>query len=107
MGFNSEGAPEGAPEGLLHFPLDFAEASIMYSILYERQKCLPSREELLDEIARRELYPTTRHVIPQALDYLEIIQKDMREYLVNYAGEKSVRELEDRVLKTIAIMRKG
>ncbi len=92
---------EGAFAGLPIFPLDFIETSIMYSILYERSKCLPSREEMLEEIARRELYPTTRHVIPKAMDYIDAVQKEMREYLVGFAGEDSVRDLEQRVEKAI------
>jgi len=102
-GPEAEGEREGGP---VAFPLSFLETSLIYSILYERSKCLPTREELLDEIARKELYPTSRHVIPIAMGSIDQVQDEMREYLVGYAGEKSVRELETRVEKTIEKLRK-
>lgn len=95
---NPEGAPGGGPP---LFPINFVEVSLLYSILYERSKCLPTREQMLDEIERRELYPTNRHVIPHAMDQIEETQGDMREFLVSFAGEMSVIELEKRVDKAI------
>ncbi len=93
--------------GPVFFPLNFPETSIVYSILYERSICLPSREELLDEIERRELYPTTRHVIPQAMDCIEDIQEAMRAYLVAFTSESAVSELEKRVEIAIEKMKGG
>ncbi len=95
----------GSPQGAPFFALDFVETSILYSILYERSKCLPSREEMLDEIQRKELYPTTRHVIPKAMDKIDSVQDAMREYLVCFAGEAAVVELENRVDKTLEKLR--
>lgn len=89
------------------FPLTFPEVSILYSILFERELCLPSREEMMDEIERKELYPTTRHVIPEAIDMLDVMRDNMREYLVAFAGEASVLELEERVKKTIERLNGG
>jgi len=98
---------QGTPQGVPFFALDFVETSILYSILYERSKCLPSREEMLDEIERKELYPTTRHVIPKAMDHIDSVQDAMREYLVYFAGEKAVVELETRVDKTLEKLREN
>jgi hypothetical protein len=87
--------------GPAFFTLNFPAVSLMYSILFERDLCLPSREELMDEIERKELYPLTRHVIPQAMDDLDYIRESMRKYLVFFAGEAAVVDLENRVRKMI------
>lgn len=97
------------PAGMapVFFPLNFPEVSILYSILYERELCLPSREEVMDEIERKELYPTTRHIVPDAMDMVDDVRQNMREYLVAFAGEMSVQELEARVKKTIERLNGG
>lgn len=103
----SEG--ERAPDqgGPVYFGLNFPETSIIFSLLYERRLCTPPRDQVMDEIERRELYPTARHIIPAAMDAIEDLESAMRDYLVAFAGEDAVRELETRVEKTIQKMREG
>jgi hypothetical protein len=104
----TDGQAEGSPEqGGPIFGLDFVEASIMYSLLYERFLITPNRKDLMDEIERRELYATHRHAIPKALDCIENIRQDLREFLVSFAGEEKVGELESRAKKAIEQMKRG
>lgn len=103
-----DGQAEGSPEqGGPIFGLDFVESSIMYSLLYERYLVTPNRQALMDEIERRELYATNRHAIPKALDCIENIRLDLREFLVSFAGEEKVADLESRAQKAIEQMKRG
>lgn len=81
------------------FAMEFTEAAMVYSILFERALSMPPIENLMDEIERRELYVQHRAQIPEALKQAENLRLDLREYVMAIAGETQVLNLEAQVKK--------
>lgn len=79
------------------FGLSREEAGVVYGMLYSQSLVDPPFSELMDEVEKRELFVKTRSQISKAVEIRARLFLDLRDFVVSFAGEESVLEMEKQI----------